>query len=166
MEFKTLSKRHVNQLLDFELQNKRWFESFIEPREHEFYSNSGVAKHIDFLLNQMDEDKAYSGVLVKNNMIVARANLKDISGNCAYIGYRVAQDFTSQGLASYCLSQLIEIAQDKFNLQQLKAQVLDNNPASAHVLKKCGFQALGVTPNFLSLNGKQLNCTELGLKLA
>ncbi|MDC3191004.1 hypothetical protein NQU96_14790 [Pseudoalteromonas elyakovii] len=76
MELKTLSKNHVNKLLDFELKNKEWFESFIEPRPKDFYSHSGVTKHIDYLLNQINSGNAFCGIVIKNNVIVARANLK------------------------------------------------------------------------------------------
>lgn len=166
MVFEKLSKHHTNQLLDFELKNKQWFESLIEPRAKSFYSLKGVTEHIDSLINQMNHDAAYSGVLLKNNTIIARANLKDISNNEAFVGYRVAEDFTSKGAASFCLSQLIDIAQSKLNVTQLKARVLENNPASMHVLKKFGFQAIDKNVNFITLNGKQLSCTEFCIKYA
>jgi ribosomal-protein-alanine N-acetyltransferase len=161
-----LFKHHANQLLEFELKNKQWFESLIESRAKSFYSHKGITEHIDSLTNDMKLGKAYSGVLLKNNTIVARANLKDISNNVAFVGYRVAKDFTSKGAASYCLSQLIEIAQYNFNIKQIKAQVLENNPASMRVLQKFGFKALGTELNFISLNNKQLSCTEFSVKYA
>ena len=163
MELKTLSKNHVNKLLDFELKNKEWFESFIEPRPKDFYSHSGVTKHINYLLNQINSGNAFCGIVIKNNVIVARANLKNISGQKAYVGYRVGKEFTSKGVASYCLKQLIHIGKNKLNLKQLNAQVLNNNPASMHILHKFGFEAIGTTANFLKLNNKQLSCTELVL---
>lgn len=164
MEFEALSKNHVNKLLDFELKNKKWFESYIEPRSDDFYSHKGVIKHIDFLINQINSGNAFCGILLKHNVIVARANLKNISDQSAYVGYRVSKDFTSQGVASYCLERLIDIGNSKLNLKQLNAQVLNNNPASMHILHKFGFEAIGTIPNFLRLNNKQLSCTELVLK--
>lgn len=67
-------------------------------------------------------------------------------------------------MASYCLERLIDIGKSKLNLKQLNAQVLNNNPASMHILHKFGFEAIGTIPNFLRLNNKQLSCTELVLK--
>lgn len=163
MNFETLSKSHSAQLLKFEEQNRQWFESLIEPRGCDFYSSDGVDLHIDRLLTQMRHGTAYSSVLVKNDRIVARANLKDISTDSAYVGYRVAKDFTSQGIASYCLSQLILIAKEQFRLKRLNAQVLDNNPASVRVLQKVGFQLVGTTADFLTINGRSLSCSEFVL---
>lgn len=166
MEFVILNKIHASQLLDFELENKHWFESFIEPRLSDFYSENGINEHIEYLINQMNVGKAYCGVLIENNKIVARANLRDILNQTAYVGYRVAKNSTSKGVASYCLSQLLEIAKNKLGVKQLKAQVLENNPASMHVLQKLGFQALSTKANFLTLHNKKLSCIEYGLKYA
>jgi ribosomal-protein-alanine N-acetyltransferase len=164
MVFEKLTKHHVQQLLEFERENKQWFESFIEPRATSFYSQTGVAEHIDHLLEQMNLGLGYSGVLIQNDIIIARANLKDILNSEAFVGYRVAKEYTSKGVASFCLSQLIEIARNKFNVIELKALVLENNPASMHVLKKFGFQAIETQLNFISINSKQLNCTKFSLK--
>ncbi len=160
MVFEQLATHHAKQLLDFELKNKQWFETLIAPRAQSFYSNEGIAEHIDLLIKQMSLNTAYSGVLLQNNTIVARANLKDIANNQAYVGYRVAKEFTARGAASFCLSQLIAIAQNKLNISQLRALVLENNPVSMHVLKKCGFQVVGTNVDFITLKGKSLACTE------
>lgn len=165
MKFEILSTKHVNPLLEFELKNKLWFETFIEPRACKFYSKQGVTEHINVLVEQMNAGTAFCAVLKLDNEIVARANLKDISNNCAYIGYRVAEHFTSKGIASYCLSQLIEMAKNKLQLTTLRAQVLDNNPASKRVLQKYGFTFVVTTPKSLYLNNRHLDCTEFELKL-
>jgi len=164
MKFEILSRHHLKQLLDFELKNKSWFESLIEPRDIKFYSEKGVSQHIEMHIDNMNSGSAFCGVLVRNNTIVARGNLKDISSKEAFVGYRVSKQFVSQGLASFCLIELIKIAQNKFDIQVLKAQVLDNNPASKHILIKQGFEAVVNIPNFLTLNNKQLSCTEFSLK--
>lgn len=163
MKLEVLSKHHTKQLLAFELNNKAWFESLIAPRDDSFYTEKGVAEHIELSQENMAQGLAYSSVLIANNTIVARANLKDISGKSAVIGYRVAKKHISQGLASYCLSELIAIAKNKFNLEYITAQVLENNPASMRVLQKHHFQIISTTANFLILNNKALSCTELRL---
>lgn len=163
MQFETLSKCHATKLLDFELANKAWFESLIEARESSFYTPKGVAAHIDALSKAMALGTGYSGVLVKNNIIVARANLKSIYNNKATVGYRVAKNSISQGFASYCLVQLLEVAQNKYDIKHLKAQVLENNPASMHVLQKHNFKIRCETPNFLTFNNRKLSCTEFEL---
>lgn len=165
MKLEVLSIHHTKQLLAFELENQAWFESLIASRDSSFYTEKGVEDHVESLNNAMKRKGAYSLVLVDNNMIIARANLKEITEKSATVGYRVAKNAISQGIASFCLSELIAIAKNKYNLGYVKAHVLENNPASIRVLQKHGFEVISVTPNFLTLNGKTLSCTEFRLHL-
>jgi len=164
MQLELLSKDHLERLLAFELENRSWFESLIEPRGNDFYSAQGVGRHIDAELDKENSGTTFCGLLIKNNEIVARANLRDISTNKAIVGYRVSKRFLSQGYASFCLASLIDIAKRKFHIQTLEAKVLENNPASKHVLLKQGFEPIGNIPNFIILNNKQLACTAFRLK--
>lgn len=166
MQFELLSKHHLNQLLNFELENRAWFESFIEPRDNAFYSEQGVCEHIDAEIDKVNSGAAFCGLLIKDNDIVARANLRDICANKAFVGYRVSKRFTSQGYASFCLASLIKIAKIEFDVQYLEAKVLENNPVSKHVLLKQGFEIIGSVPNFIILNNKALACAEFRLKIA
>lgn len=163
MKFETLSMHHTKKLLDFEQENRAWFESLIEARDNAFYTEQGVAMHIESLSKDLKRGTGYSGVLMNNNRIVGRANLKDIASNTATVGYRIAQNSISQGFASYCLTQLLDIAQSKFGVKHIKALVLENNPASMHVLEKHHFKIISNTPNYLTFNNKNLSCTALEL---
>jgi len=164
MQFELLSKHHLKQLLNFELENRSWFESLIEPRDNAFYSEQGVCEHIDAELDKVNSGSAFCGLLIKDNEVVARANLRDICANKAFVGYRVSKNFTSQGYASFCLASLVKIAKREFGVKALEAKVLENNPASKHILLKHGFEIIGNLPNFLILNSKQLACIEFRLK--
>jgi len=159
--FETLSIKHLDRLLQFELENKTWFESKIPPRECYFYSSAGLKIHIFDSMINMRSGTHYSGVLLFDDKIVARANLKDMSleHSCATVGYRVAKECTGKGYASYCLSQLIQIANECYCVNELKALVLDNNPASKAVLKKLGFNAHSHEDDFIAHRGTKLGCT-------
>lgn len=166
MKFETLSIEHSTLLLEFENKNKAWFERFIEPRANDFYSQRGVIEHINIACQTMAKRTSYSSILIDNKAIIARANLKDITQHCAYVGYRVAENAISKGVASYCLSQLIDIAQNNFGVSKLNAMVLENNPASMRVLKKHNFKVVRTIPNFLTIHDRALSCSEFCLKLA
>lgn len=163
MKFEELSMVHATQLYDFEMRNRQWFESLIEPRDEGFYSSIGIAEHIEFLTKQRARGLAYSMILMKGEAIIARANLKDIGGVSAYVGYRVDKDHVSQGIASLCLSELLDVGRNKYGLNDLKAQALDNNPASQRVLEKSGFQTLKTISHFMTIKGQALSCNEYQL---
>lgn len=166
MKFEILSREHTKLLFEFENNNKAWFERFIEPRADNFYSQHGIGKHIETASQSMAKGNSYSSILIDNNAIIARANLKDITQHSAFIGYRVAENATSKGIASYCLSQLIQLAQNNYGISQLNAMVLENNPASMRVLKKHHFKIVRTIPNFLTLHDQALSCSEFGLTLS
>jgi len=159
--FETLSEKHLDLLFQFELANREWFESMISPREDDFYTMAGIKMHIFDSVINMQLGTHYSGVLMQNDQIVARGNLKDISVKMykASVGYRVAEHYTGNGCASYCLTELQRIAGDVYLLKELEALVLDNNPASKAVLQKRGFNAENHKANFMELNNVKLGCT-------
>jgi len=161
MKFEALSEKHQSLLFQFELENKAWFESLIAPRADDFYNEMAIKKHIKDSLEGAKSATSYSGVLLHNNVIVARANLRDINyqyKTCS-VGYRVDQHSTGKGYASYCLAELIQNAKVLYSVKTLYAQVLDNNLASKKVLTKLGFQVTGYDERFTEINGKHLGCT-------
>lgn len=161
MIFETLSTKHLDRLFKFELENRAWFESVISPRDEYFYSYLGVKMHIFDSIINMKLGTHYSGVLILDDQIVARANLKDICIKKRYgsVGYRVAESNAGKGYASYCLKKLTQIAADAYSIKELEAFVLDNNPASKAVLQKLGFKVESHKANFIYHQGIQLGCT-------
>ena len=159
MKFEVVAAEHLTALYEFETENRVWFESVIAPRVDSFYSVSGVHEHIEQLVQGMAEQTLFATLLIHNNQVVARGNLKEIKEGEAYVGYRVGQAFLSQGLASLCLNHLIEKAKE-LGIHTLKAQVLNNNPASAKVLQKQGFECVKLIEQYYQLNGELLDCAE------
>lgn len=163
MIFEALSARHFDQLFHFELENRDWFETLISSRGDDFYTNSGVKTHIDESIVNAKAGVSYSIVLIEDNRIVARANLKNIctvKHRCE-VGYRVAHSSVGKGLATACLNELIDLAQMRFSIKEIDAQVLSNNQASIAVLKKKGFIEVGNAMTFVELNGENIRCISL-----
>ena len=167
VKFEVLSNQHIEPLFQFELENRSWFESLITSRGDNFYTLAAVKEHILDCTANAKLGIGYSGVLIKNGVIVARGNLKNIDceNRICSVGYRVAKNSAGKGYASYCLAELIKIASNNYSLCKLEAQVLDNNPASVAVLKKLGFKVKSYQSNFMTLNGKNYGCTTLRLLL-
>jgi ribosomal-protein-alanine N-acetyltransferase len=137
-----LSSNDVEALLAFELENRQWFESHIDPRDPRFYSTQGVAEHIDSYLSDFAMGTWHPFVIEDaNGAIVGRANLKSIDAaqGSAEVGYRVGQRACGQGLATLALRHLIREAQTHWQLTQLVAYVFAANVGSRRVLERCGF---------------------------
>jgi len=139
---RTLQLEDAAPLLQFELENRAWFEQHIAPRAPEFYTPQGVRQHIGQYLDGHAGGTWHPCVILNGQgRIVGRANLKDIDRHAASAeaGYRIASDQTGKGLATRALRHLIALADQRWQLRCLLAYVTDDNPASARVLRKCGF---------------------------
>ena len=163
MIFEALSVKHLESLFRFESNNRAWFETQISSRGDDFYSELAIQGHIQDSIVDAQLGNSYSAVLVENGEISARANIRNICDkkSSASVGYRVAYNKIGQGRASYCLAELIRQAHASYEIQELTAQVLSNNPASISVLKKHGFKEIDFVENFIELNGEKLACATL-----
>ena len=139
---RTLQLEDAAPLLQFELENRHWFEQHVASRGAEFYTPQGVRRHIEQYLDGHAKGTWHPCLIMNGHgRIVGRANLKDIDRHAASAeaGYRIARDQTGQGLATRALHHLITLADERWQLSQLLAYVSDDNLASARVLHKCGF---------------------------
>ncbi|MCO8311787.1 GNAT family N-acetyltransferase [Pseudomonas mandelii] len=142
VRIRTLQNTDAEALLTFELDNREWFERFIDAREAAFYSLQGVTDHIAAYLSGFTAGTWHPFVLEEvDGKIVGRANLKgiDMSERSAEVGYRIAQSACGRGLATLAVEHLIQEAQLHWNLKQLVANVYAGNIGSAKVLERCGF---------------------------
>lgn len=142
IQIRTLRSSDAQALLEFEIDNREWFESHIDPRPSEFYSLQGVAEHIDAYLTGYALGTWHSLVVLDaRGKIIGRANLKNIDSqlHSAEVGYRVARSACGQGLATQALRRLIEEARERWRLARLVAYVYPENAGSRVVLERCGF---------------------------
>jgi ribosomal-protein-alanine N-acetyltransferase len=142
VRFRELKRSDVEALLAFEIDNREWFESHIDPRAPAFYSLQGVAEHIDGYLSEFALGSWHPFVIEDAaGKIVGRANLKGIrsSSGVAEVGYRIARNACGQGLATLALTRLIQEAQVRWGLKQLIAYAYEENVGSRKVLGRCGF---------------------------
>jgi ribosomal-protein-alanine N-acetyltransferase len=142
VRIRTLQSTDVEALLRFELDNREWFERYIDARDSAFYSVQGVTDHSAAYLSDYAAGTWHPFVIEEpDGKIVGRANLKgiDVSERSAEVGYRIAQSACGQGLATLAVRHLIQQAQLHWNLKQLVANVYAGNIGSAKVLKRCGF---------------------------
>lgn len=163
MNFELLDENHIDLLLKFEAENRIWFESLIAPRGSEFYSQEAVQLHIKEYLSLHEKRELLPFVVVESKQIIARANLKNIcaQSRSAEVGYRVAERYKGSGVGTYCLAELIRVSELRYGQLNLRAKVLENNPASRRILEKHGFCEVSFEPEFTEVRGSLLGCTTM-----
>lgn len=156
MELELLEERHFPSLFNFEQNNRGWFEQFVPARPASYDSFASFRDVTNRLVEEHDEGTAFFYVVVEDGEVIARANLINLTDNECEVGYRVCEQWSGKGVASFAVTQLIEQARNELDLKLLTAKAAVNNPASMRVLEKVGFTKVGLEKNAFVLNGKTL----------
>lgn len=160
MKFEILTGQHVRQLLEFERDNRAYFEKFIAPRPSHFFSEEGVSAHIASLVSLYHKGCALPVLVIDGGSVIGRVNLRGINleNKQAEIGYRVAQSTAGKGIATAAVRWMCEEAAINRGLSVVSARVLTNNPASKAILAKCGFVFDSHIADFTEHRGQSLDC--------
>lgn len=160
-DIRPLTVDDVDPLLCFELDNRSWFERFIQPRPDSFYTPAGVRLHVRQFLQESRQGKRLPRLIIhrESGVIVGRVNLHNLrlDQSRAFIGYRVAQSIAGQGAAK----QAVALIQDEARLlgiRTLWAYVVTSNVASQKVLQHHGFKVKKCLPRYVVLNGQASDC--------
>jgi ribosomal-protein-alanine N-acetyltransferase len=71
----------------------------------------------------------------------------------ANLGYWVDKDFNGRGIGSAAVAFAVEFARVELGLHRVQAATLVHNEASRKVLRRTGFQEIGVAPQYLQIAG-------------
>ncbi|MBZ5487339.1 GNAT family N-acetyltransferase [Halomonas aquamarina] len=158
LTFSLLTPEDAFELLAFETAERAWFEQHIEARKEQFYSSHGVSQHIIDCL-ALNAQGRMSPLLIRHKgVLIGRANLRDIDGENASIGYRLAACACGQGIAQKALKHLMKEARCMYGLETLTAVVSVENQASRRVLEKAGFDAVDKLPDHARVADRRLDC--------
>lgn len=158
---RTLRHDDADALLQFELDNRAWFEQHIVPRPADFYTPEGVRVHIALYLSGYEQGTWHPCVIVdEKGRIVGRANLKDLDrlAGTAEVGYRIAHNQTGKGWATKAVRHMTALASSQWRLSQVVAYVIKENVASAKVLEKCGYILADGEPMVEDIGGVRRAC--------
>lgn len=167
VRLRTLTADDTNALMDFELRERSWFETWVQARGDAFYTFEGLAQHISECLAKYRVGTMHPMlVLDQRDQILGRVNLKDIdlSARTSELGYRLAQSATGKGFGKMIVGQAINIAKTQWRLHKLEAYVWVENKPSARVLESSGFLHQSLIHHHSELGGKPIDCNHYVLK--
>ncbi|MFA0055650.1 GNAT family N-acetyltransferase [Vibrio echinoideorum] len=152
-----LHSNDAGDLLEFELENREWFEAFVPARDDSFYSNAGVAEQVTNFLKEYDNGEMIP-MLIKdaNGTICGRINVRDIDQNAesGELGYRVGHVFGSKGIASNAVRTLLIYLAENSSLKYVDAYALVGNVGSNKILSNTGFELVEHVENYAVFKGK------------
>ena len=88
--------------------------------------------------------------------IVGRFNLSGIVRGPfqnAGLGYWVDAGYAGKGLATAAVQAIVRVARDDLGLHRVEASTLLHNHGSQRVLRKAGFEHIGMAPSYLRIAG-------------
>lgn len=133
-----LSVEDAVALFEFEIANRDWFEQHVGPRPDTYWELGSLT---DIIRAQVAEGTLMF-LIKRSGQILGRVNLTSVENGVAFLGYRIGQEYTGQGVATRAVTLAIEKALNN-GLWALEARVLLTNPASKRVLQKAGFICTG-----------------------
>ena len=151
-----LTGRDVGVVLDAYLRNREHLAPWDPARSESFFTS---VEQAGILTDQIEQLKAGFGVpfvIVKSDSIIGRITLTGIVRGpfqSANVGYWVDKDHVGQGLASAALENVISHCIKDLGLHRLQAGTLLHNLGSQKVLRKAGFEPIGIAQKYLKIAG-------------
>ena len=147
---------HADELLAFEVENRRFFERWIASRGDDYYSADSVRRS----LVAADDDRscglAYAYLVRAHGVLVGRVNLRSVERGTfdrATLGYRVGGKYGGQGYASEAVRLALVEAFGPLGLWRVEAVATVENEASQRVLHRNGFREYGRSTRSVNLRG-------------
>ncbi|MBS4537488.1 GNAT family N-acetyltransferase [Clostridium sp. D2Q-11] len=153
-----ISRSNAIEVLEFERENRQFFESTLPSRGDKYYEEEFFMEIIEEIIEEQTEGQCYMYV-IRNELgkVVGRVNLFSVVRGMfekAEIGYRIGQKHNGKGYATKAVELAIDEGFNKYNLHRIEAGTSPNNIGSQIVLIKNGFQFIGRTRDVIRINNK------------
>ena len=112
---------------------------------------------INDLLNRIDERKSADWVIERadDGRVIGVINLHDYSeaNENAELGFWFGEEYWGNGYATEAAKRVLDFAFRELKLNRVTALCVDENVASAHVLKKLGMTYEGTMRQYIRIKG-------------
>jgi [ribosomal protein S5]-alanine N-acetyltransferase len=125
-------------------------------RDEAFWTAAGQASRIDRAQDDVGAGRMFPFLVRENSELVGEAILSDVSRGpfcSARLGYSVDGARLRLGIASWAVDAVVDIAFTDLALHRIEAATLVHNLASQAVLRRCGFEPIGVAAAYLAIAG-------------
>lgn len=157
IDIKILTPDDSEVLLSYYLRNREYLSGFEPHREDTFYSEEVQRQSLITNYKQfLKEEGAHFGIY-KNGKLIGRIRLYNVVYGVfksGFIGYSIDEAYQGKGYMKEAVNLVIEYAFEDLGLHRIEASTLVENIKSQRVLKGCGFEELGVSKEYLYINGK------------
>jgi ribosomal-protein-alanine N-acetyltransferase len=152
LKIRQATEADLRNILLFEFRNRGWFSLYLPSQvlrqQTEMYFKRllrSKLKHFQYL------------VYLPNDVLIGRFNGQLLDNKSVEVSYRIAKNFTNQGIAKHVLKHVL-ILWASIGITEVYAQVADHNKASIKVLLSCGFEINEILRNAINLDPEIHDC--------
>lgn len=151
-----LQESDAEALLEFETENRSFFEKMVPSRGDDYYAWTTFGKRHQELLEEQERGLSYF-YLIKDSAgnIAGRINLVDIdaAAGTAEIGFRVGESHAGNGIGNKALNLLLNT---QSAVDKVHAKTTTVNKASQKMLEKNGFIHMSISDEEFAMNGEKM----------
>lgn len=137
-------------------RNREHLASWEPLRAEEFFTADSQKSGIESTLAMFVAGTDVPWVLLDSGLVVGVLNVTGIVRGpflSAHLGYWVDKDYNGRGIGSAAVAFAVEMARTELGLHRLQAATLQHNTASQMILKRSGFEEIGLAPAYLKIAG-------------
>lgn len=154
-----LSLNDANDVLQFELDNQEFFQTYTMKRPSEYYQLDFQKDLINQKIAKAKNDIEYNFGIFKidNDELIGTIGLFRILRDplqSAIIGYSLSKNHNGKGYATEAVKLVLDYAFTILKLHRIEAGVMPHNLGSIRVLEKAGFEKEGISKSNVKINGK------------
>lgn len=152
----SLTYEDSKPLFDFEYNNRAYFEKMVPSRGNTYYQYDTFLKQQIAILHEQEQGIAYFYLIKdRRGSILGRMNLVNIDRihHTGYIGYRMGEEHTGQGVAQKALLLFMNTIKHK-GISLVYAKTTTNNIASQRILEKNDFSKVEHNDEGFEMNGE------------
>ncbi|MGL5693611.1 MAG: GNAT family N-acetyltransferase [Peptostreptococcaceae bacterium] len=158
ISIKLICSSCMEELFEFELQNRAFFERTCPSRGDSYYDINNFKNILEELITEQKNDLLYMYLIYNEfDEIIGRVNLVDVQRgifNKAELGYRIGEIHQGKGYTTRAVKLILEEASSVHKLHKIEAGTSSKNTVSQSVLIKNGFELIAKQENYILLNGE------------
>jgi len=152
-----VSEEDVVPLTALLRMNRDFLEPYEPAHEDDYFSEQHQRELLTTEISRCAEGRGVPLVIMDEQSIVGRINILNIvrrTFQSAQLGYWVDQSSNGRGVASAAVRATLELAFGELGLHRLEAATLLHNERSQRVLRKNGFNTIGLAAKYLRIAGR------------
>ncbi|MBU3114684.1 GNAT family N-acetyltransferase [Clostridium lacusfryxellense] len=157
IEIRVLDPSDAEAVLEFHLRNREFLRSFEPSREESFYTLESQKRTLIESYKQFLNGNGINFGIYKKDKLIGKIRISNIVMGVfknAFIGYSMDENEQGKGYMKEAVGIVVAYSFNELELHRIEASTLIYNERSQGVLRRCGFEELGISKKYLYINGE------------